>query len=157
DAEDNYGDMTEDYLRLYPADSDSEANQSYQHSFNDELAWQMRRFAQYQQAAGKNAYVYFFTRVPPGQEARGATHVAELAYVFNQHHQNANSIDTDRALGVTMAQYWVNFAAKGDPNQVGLPSWPVYTGHSAGKVQVLGDTIHNERDMVPDRSELDFF
>ena len=157
DAENKYGDMTEDYLSLYPAGSDSQANQSYQHSFNDELAWQMRRFARYQQAIGRNAYVYFFTRVPPGQETRGATHVAELAYVFNQYHQNANWTDTDRALGDTMAQYWVNFATSGDPNQVGLPSWPVYTGHSAGKVQVLGDTIHNERDMVPDRSELDFF
>ena len=127
------------------------------HSFNDSLAWQMRHLASTQVDAGHSGYTYFFTRVPPGQEARGATHVAELAYVFNQHAQNPEWSDTDRELADIMSSYWVNFAETGDPNRVGLPSWPVYTSHTAGKVQVLGDRVHNETKMLPEAVELEFF
>lgn len=152
-----YGALSEQFLNLYPAHDDEQANASYHHSFNDTLAWQMRHLANEQVDAGHNGYTYFFTRVPPGQEARGATHVAELAYVFNQHAQHPEWRDTDRELADIMSSYWVNFAETGDPNRVGLPSWPVYTSHTAGKVQVLGDTVHNETEMLPEATELEFF
>lgn len=156
-ADTKYGTLAADYLSLYPADSDSEANNSYLHSFNDEIAWQLRLLARYQEGLGNNAYVYFFTRIPPGQEERGATHVAELAYVFNQHAQNDSWTDTDRTLADTMADYWVRFAENGNPNRTGMPVWPVYTDHSPGKVQVLGNEVRNDSEMVPSREEINFF
>ena len=156
-AQNTYGELANDFLDIYPADSDQQANAAYHKSYNNSLAWQMRQQARYQESQGKNAYVYFFTHIPPGQEATGATHVSELAYVFNQHQQNENWNETDKALGDMMATYWANFAKRGNPNGVGLPTWPVYTSHSKGKVQVLGDIVETETEMVPSQESLDFF
>jgi len=40
----------------------------------------------------------------------------------------------------TMSSYWVNFAAKGDPNGKGLPPWPAYND-TGQKWMVFGDKI----------------
>jgi para-nitrobenzyl esterase len=156
-ASDKFGPLAERFLTIYPAGSDTEANQSYQQAFNDELAWQMRHLAQQQAERGFNAWVYFFTRVPPGQEARGATHVAELPYMFNQHEQNQNWTDTDRSLGNLMSAYWVNFAARGNPNGQGMPAWPSFRNNTLGSVQILGDSVEAESSQVPTPEVLEFF
>jgi para-nitrobenzyl esterase len=134
-----------------------EANRSYLRAYTNELAWQVRQLGEYQSVRGLGTWVYHFTHVPPGQEARGATHVSELAYMFNQHEQNANWDEADRALGDTMAAYWVNFARSTNPNGQGLPAWPPYRGNTAGNVMVLGETPVAETDMVPSAEVLEFF
>lgn len=157
-AENRFGELAEAYLALYPAGSDEEVAASYQRAFNDELAWQMRRMGQAQSERGLGSYIYFFTRVPPGQEARGATHVAELAYVFNQHEQQQNWTDTDERLGDLMSAYWVNFARSTNPNGRELPQWPRFTENAPGNVLVLGDEVRPDAEsMVPARDALDFF
>lgn len=156
-AQSRYGDLAGRFLALYPAGSDEEAARSYQRAFSDELAWQMRRVATYQSARGLGAFVYYFTRVPPGQEARGATHVAELAYMFNQHARNPHWIDADRRLGDLMSGYWTTFAARAAPNAQGLPVWPRYESDAPGSVLVLGEESGVETEMVPSAAALDFF
>lgn len=156
-AGNKFGPFAEDFLRIYPAGDDAQANQSYLQSFSHEMAWQLRQLGQYQSMRGLTAWIYFFTHVPPGQEARGATHVSELAYMFNQSTQNANWTDTDRALADTMASYWVNFAARANPNRQGLPAWPAYRANEAGHVMVLGDVAAAETEMVPSAAALEFF
>jgi para-nitrobenzyl esterase len=127
---------------LYPASSDAEAGASQLASVRDEFGWQMHEWARLQSARGKGkAYLYFFTHVPPsapGQPSRGATHTADLAYMFNN--PNPNWTDTDRQLADTMSSYWVNFATTGDPNGKGLPEWPAYKPKSE-KTMVLGDSV----------------
>lgn len=156
-ATSKFGALAERFLTIYPAGNDAEANRSYQRAFSDELAWQMRHLGQQQAERGFSAWTYFFTRVPPGQEARGATHVAELAYMFNQHGQNPGWTDTDRNLGNLMAAYWVNFATRGNPNGQGLPTWPAFRNNTAGSVQVLGDTVAAESTQAPTAEALEFF
>jgi para-nitrobenzyl esterase len=34
--------------------------------------------------------------------------------------------DEDRRLSELMINYWVNFAKYGNPNEKGMPEWPVY-------------------------------
>lgn len=140
------GDLLETYLRLYPADSDAEAAASSLNRVRDEMSWHMRTWAKFQSKRGKSkAYWYYFTRVPPvapGQASRGATHTAELAYVFN------NLIpptlpwsDTDRTLADALSSYWANFAANGDPNGKGLPLWPAFKDKTSERAMVLGDKV----------------
>lgn len=156
-ANSKFGALAERFFALYPAGSDQQANQSYLQAFSAELAWQMRQLGLYQAERGLSSWIYFFTHVPPGQEARGATHVAELAYMFNQHDQNAAWTDVDRSLADTMASYWVNFATRGNPNGQGLPAWPSFRSNALGSVIVLGDTVGAETSAVPAPEALEFF
>lgn len=152
-----YGDLADEFFELYPAGNDASAGASYNNSFNNQVAWHMRQMARMQESAGSNAYVYFFTHVPPGGEARGATHTTEMDYVLNLSGQNASWTETDLALAEIMSSYWVNFAASGNPNGSGLPTWPVYTEHRAGKVQVLGDKVTTETELMPALENIYFF
>jgi para-nitrobenzyl esterase len=138
-ARQRFADQADAFLKLYPADTDAEASASELTRVRDELAWHMRTWAKLQSKKSKSkAYVFYFTRTPPGTN-RGATHTAELSYVFNNLAPNAAWTDLDRKLADTMSSYWANFAATGDPNGKGLPVWPGFK--EKGAWMVLGDTV----------------
>jgi para-nitrobenzyl esterase len=155
-ARDRWGELAESFLKLYPAASAEEATRSSLAAMRDEMAWQARLWAELQSKRGKKAFVYYFTHEPPpgpGQFARGATHTAELAYVFN----NLLPVDrdwpeVDRRLADQMSSYWVNFATTGDPNGKGMPVWPTFKDRKTGRAMVLGDTI--EVESTPDSARL---
>jgi para-nitrobenzyl esterase len=75
-------------------------------------------------AAGNTGYEYQFDRAAPGRESAGATHGAEVAYVFGN--LNANYAAPDRDISAAMQQYWTNFAKTGDPNGGKLVKWPKF-------------------------------
>jgi para-nitrobenzyl esterase len=141
-AQQTYGDLANEFLQLYPAGTDAEATASGLARSRDETGWHMRTWAELQVKRGRKAYLYYFTHVPPGAGDRGASHTAELAYMFNNPAANASWTATDTELASMMTSYWVNFAAKGDPNGKGLPVWSPYNVKTNdAKAMVFGDTV----------------
>ena len=83
-AKQTYGDLFDDFLKLYPAGTDPEAVASGLMRSRDETGWHQRTWAQLTVKRGKKAYLYYFTHVPPGNAARGATHTGAAVHVQAQ-------------------------------------------------------------------------
>lgn len=84
-------------------------------------------------AAGNAAYEYQFDHAPPGREALGAVHGAEVSYVFGALRAEAGAVDRD--ISAAMEQYWTNFAKTGNPNGAGLPQWPAFDATARGYLE----------------------
>jgi para-nitrobenzyl esterase len=75
---------------------------------------------------------------PPDIPA-GASHGAELGYLFDRLGRPNDLDPAQRALADRMIGYWARFARASDPNGAGLPRWPRYRHHDAvPRVQELG-------------------
>ena len=144
-AERKFGEMTDQYLRLYPAATDADAQRAAHEACADEITWNMRQWAAAEAAKGKKAYTYLFSHVQTvnGQPSpQGATHTAEISFAWNNPKGQATQTwnDVDVKLADQMSSYWVNFIAKGDPNGPGLPHWPEFKSLSKDRVMVFADT-----------------
>ncbi len=111
-----YGDLTEDYLAVYPA---TDIRQSTLAASRDAtFGWGAQTLANLN---GANAYFYLFTHAP-GSERLGAYHAAEIAYAFN----NIAASSDSRPLAEAMSDYWVSFAKTGVPRVKGRPEWQTW-------------------------------
>ncbi len=163
-ARGEYGELADAYLAAYPAASDEAVDAGRIASSGDgRFVWEMRTWARMMEQVSSPAYLYFFTRVPPAADAArfGAYHTAEIPYVFNNlggggryWFANRDYGDADRQLSDMMAAYWVNFAATGNPNGDGLPTWPAYTRTDEAVLE-LGDVVQLRQGVRAER--LDFF
>lgn len=140
-----FGDFAVEILAAYPAATDEEARGVYlDMQADDVFAWQMRTWARLTETVSSPAYLYYFSRVPPGPEAEtyGAYHAAEIQYVFDNLALGRPHAwePADHELADLMSTYWVNFARNGDPNGESLPVWPAYTT-ATDQVLELGDEV----------------
>ena len=114
-----------------------------------------RAFARLMSARGVPAYLYQFTRVADDSvnRKRGAYHSAEITFVFGRARPlspGAGHTAYDASLADAMSDYWLAFAASGDPNgppaRGKLPHWPAYDRTGEGYLE-LGPTIVAKRDL----------
>jgi para-nitrobenzyl esterase len=155
DAQKKYGKETGEFLKLFPAANDEEASQSQKLLTQLSFGYTNYKWVLLQSTAGTHkAYLYYFTRVPPGQPDYGAFHSSEFGYALHTLRLwDRPFTKTDYDLSDMMSSYWVNFAKTGDPNGQGLPEWPAFDPN-APKVIELGDVV-KETD-VPYLKQLEF-
>src|SRR5262249_2787181 len=141
----------------YPVKTDADIAQAMLALGRDiTFSSEMRTWARMVTAAGRKAFLYQFTQVPPGPEAayRGAYHASEIQYVFaNLKNPAFAYTQTARLLADAMSSYGVNFAPSGDPNGTGLFPWPAYAPTDEPYLQ-LGTPIQSRQHLL--KAQLDF-
>jgi para-nitrobenzyl esterase len=151
----NYGDMAENYLKLFPGNT------------SDQIAAALKEISLIQFAglpahlwAGfskSKAYIYQFSHVPaekPGFPDYGAFHTSEVPFALHTLHlwkRPWREVDFD--VENTMNSYWVNFVKTGNPNGKGLPEWASYD-KSSGNIMEIGDQPRLSKGLY--KSKFDF-
>jgi para-nitrobenzyl esterase len=126
----NYGDLADAFLKLYPA---ANYKESILATTRDSLyGWTAERLARKQAAIGQHAYLYLWDHGYPAMDAAGlhAFHASELPYMFG----NFGGVGPqwpaiprtaeEQGLSDAMIGYWTSFAATGVPSAAGAPAWP---------------------------------
>ena len=151
------GERASRFLEAYPAATDAEARRAQIESARDAgVAGFQRLLTERAASARTPAYAYYFERVIPWPERPefGAFHTSEVPYVFGTLDKLRRPwTDVDRKLSQTVMSYWINFAAKGDPNGEGLPPWPVFTPQQPVLLR-LGERIEPKEPIPAQRLEL---
>ena len=148
DLEQSVGALPPQLAAAYPHTTDEEARQAQLGLERDlRFGWDMWAWARLQAATGKSpVYYYSFRQQPPFPagsvyQGWGASHFAELWYVFNHLDQEPwRWTKADRIVAEEMSSYWVNFAKAGNPNGQDLPAWPAFA-NADNKVLYIGDPI----------------
>ena len=139
DVRARFGDLSAPWLKLYPpTDLTAAVFDAYRDS---EFGWRMTEMAHAANRAGTPAYLYYFAHRPPygaimrgmpigaGKRQLGAHHAAEIPYVFGNMAVlpgAAGLLAKERQLSDLMQDYWVRFAATGNPNGGAGPDWPAF-------------------------------
>jgi para-nitrobenzyl esterase len=133
-----YGDLADDYLRLYPASGDLARN-GFDSTRDAVFGWTAERLVRKQAALGQPSYLYYFSHSWPAADAAGLTgfHAGEVPFVFGTIAATPPSWpaipDTapERGLSAAMLDYWTSFARSGTPSSPGGPAWRPFMPGSA--------------------------
>lgn len=137
-AEENYGVHVDEFLKLFPAKNNVQAQESQAKlnllNFAGAPAYLLSKYM------NEDVWLYEFTHVPtdkPGFPNYGAFHTSEVPFALHTLDQwNRTWKPEERDLENKMSAYWVNFAKFGNPNGAELPLWHSYK--NANKILQIG-------------------
>jgi para-nitrobenzyl esterase len=148
-----YGDKTDGFLKVFPADTAEQARQSAHDLGRDEyVAYCTWKWLQMQMTVAP-VYSYEFDDAPPQPAPTtpsekpatplAAYHSAEIEFVFEAlPSKHLPWRPEDEKLSDLMSSYWSNFAKTGNPNGTGLPDWPAYSRGADYPMMHLSFTPH---------------
>jgi para-nitrobenzyl esterase len=155
-----YGNRTDEVLKLYPATTAQEAEQSATDLAGDRfIAYSTWKWADmHSQTSGQPVYRYLYARPRPAMNlgmgtapaADGAAHSAEIEYALGNLATNKVYAWTpdDYKVSETMQSYFVNFIKTGNPNGGGLPAWPAAKAGNNAQVLRLDVTTQAEEEQT---------
>ena len=127
-----YGDLADEYLRLYPA---GDLAETVLLPPRDALyGWTAERLAAKQTAIGQPGFLYYFDHSYPAADALGlhGFHAAEIPYALGNISNTPPAwprvpeTPQETALSEAMLGYWASFARAGAPRAEGQPEWQPY-------------------------------
>ena len=126
---DRYGDLADEFLRLYPsANMDESILATTRDAF---YGWTAQRLVRKQTALGQPSFLYFFDHGYPAADTAGlhGFHASELPYVFGTfdatppHWPKIPATPQETRLSDAMIGYWSSFARTGRPQAANEPDW----------------------------------
>lgn len=148
-----YGDLADEFLRLYPS---AGMQESIWATTRDALyGWTAERLAMKQAAVGAPSYLYLWDHGYPAADGAGlhAFHASELPFVFGMFERTpplwpkVPETPQERGLSDAMVDYWTSFARTGRPVAQNAPDWPVFGAH--GAYMHFTDAPHPSENLMP--------
>lgn len=162
-AHEEYGDLADRFVELYPADDDAGALSATTRVVGDRIfAWPTWTLAHlHASTATSDVFYYRWSHESPiptdfevVEGTPGAFHTSEVAYLFRHIWVWPwNWTESDRAISETASNAWLRFARTGDPNGEELPEWPAF---NPGAPRVMDFAERAAMGEVPDRARLEF-
>ena len=153
-----YGDLAEQFLRLYPA---ADYQESILATTRDALyGWTAERLVRSQTAAGVPSFLYLWDHPYPAADEADlhAFHAAELPYVFGTYDRTPSlwpkvpATPAEATLSDALMDYWTSFAKSGEPSARNSTAWPAYGSTRA--YMHFAATPQAARAMMPGMFEL---
>lgn len=147
-----YGNLAQEYLRLYPSDS---IDESILAATRDAFyGWTAERLARSQAAIGQPSFLYLFDHGYPAADDAGlhAFHAAELPYLFGTMRKTPPNwpaipeTPAETRISNAMMDYWTSFARTGRPESDHGPAWPAF-GAGGGPFMAFRESPRLERDL----------
>jgi para-nitrobenzyl esterase len=150
---DHYGDLADEFLRLYPSRNMEE---SILATTRDAFyGWTAQRLVRKQTALGQPSFLYFFDHGYPAADdaALHGFHASELPFVFGTIDgtpplwPKIPNTPQEKRLSDAMIGYWTSFARTGYPKAEDEPDWPAFG--STGSYMAFEEAPHPSDHLLP--------
>jgi len=141
--------LAETILELYPTKTAADVRRTVTDLMGDFLFVAPARFVAVNMRNVKSpAYMYHFAHPPAGFTGTsfGAHHGAEVPYVLGNLEIAGEIAREEKVVSDALGDYWVQFAATGNPNRDGLTAWPQYDAES-DQCLLIGDKISTTQNL----------